>query len=258
MSTSASSDPGLDGAGPSAQVTAAYVAIASIASVADEIGLIAVIKQAVNALGAEAASFTGFVHDDATLTTYRSLYACNPAWASLCASQGWAAADPWLAYARRCTAPALASALAPLDATQQAFTRAAGEHGFRSAVVVPAPSAHGSSQAGVLCVGSSVAGHFENGSDLGTLKPVLRALAMELNDWCVKQLGAALRSSAQLTDDDMTLLRHEAAGRGSKAIARELEVRATTIDCRFQRLSMRLGVATRRDAVRIARLYGLI
>ena len=81
---------------------------------------------------------------------------------------------------------------------------------------------------------------------------------MELHDWCHGRMRRELRVRAHLTNDDLLLLQHEADGHGSKEIARALHTLPITIDCRFQRLNNRLGVANRRDAVRLARLYELI
>ena len=41
-------------------------------------------------------------------------------------------------------------------------------------------------------------------------------------------------------------------------IAAALKTEAKTIDCRFQRVSAKLGAQNRRAAVRLARLYGLL
>jgi Autoinducer binding domain/Bacterial regulatory proteins, luxR family len=236
------------------EVRASIVAIDGAEDDAEVIGLM---QRAAWAMGADAAVFTAFTHDDAIFTSYRSLHACDPAWPSLYASQRWAGEDPWLDYARRHSAPTLATQVAVHEERQRTIVEAAAVHGFASAVIVPAPSPHGPSQVGVLCVGSNTAGHFE-ARGFASIRPLLRGLAMELHDWCHRRMRSELSARAHLTDDDLHLLRQEAAGHGSKEIAQALHTRPITIDCRFQRLNNRLGVATRRDAVRLARLYELI
>ena len=68
----------------------------------------------------------------------------------------------------------------------------------------------------------------------------------------------ALIERAHLTERDIELMRHEQAGHGSKRIAAALLAEPKTIDCRFHRLNVRLGVANRRDAVRLCQRYGLL
>ena len=67
-----------------------------------------------------------------------------------------------------------------------------------------------------------------------------------------------MMARVKITNDDLTLLRHEQQGHSSKSIAAALNTLPRTIDCRFQRLTSRLGMANRRTAVRFAELYGLI
>lgn len=236
------------------EVRASIVAIDGAEGDAEVIGLM---QRAAWAMGANAAVFTAFTHDDAIFTSYRSLHACDPKWPSLYASHRWAPEDPWLDYARRHSSPTLATDIAVGAERQRTIVEAAAVHGFASAVIVPAPSPHGPSQVGVLCVGSGTVGHFER-RGFTSIRPLLRGMAMELHDWCHRRMRLELMTRAHLTDDDLHLLRHEAAGHGSKEIARALHTRPITIDCRFQRLNNRLGVASRRDAVRLARLYELI
>ena len=232
-------------------------AISCVDSAADEVAVIALLRQAAAAIGGRGAFFTTVTRDDATFASYRSLLACDPLWAIEYARNGWCANDPWLLYASRHSAPALASEITPTDARQQAVVDAAAAHGFASALIVPAPSSHGPSRVGLLCVGSDKRGYFEN-PGYRLVKPLARSLAMELHDWWHRWTTHELLDRAHITADDLVLLQHEANGHGSKHIATELRTEAKTIDCRFQRLNARLGVANRRDAMRLSRLYGLI
>jgi DNA-binding NarL/FixJ family response regulator len=81
---------------------------------------------------------------------------------------------------------------------------------------------------------------------------------MELSDWWLRQMRASLIARAQVSADDLELLRHEAQGHDSRTIGRVLHANTAAIDSRFQRLNRRLGVANRSDAMRLGRLYGLI
>lgn len=90
------------------------------------------------------------------------------------------------------------------------------------------------------------------------LMPVYRALALGLTDWFQRQGRNELVKRAHLTDRDLDLLRYESLGHGSKRIAPALNAEPKTIDCRFHRLNVRLGVANRRDAVRLCQRYGLL
>ena len=71
----------------------------------DVAALVVLLHQASLAIGADAAMFTSFIRDDATLASYRSLLAGDAAWGTLYAEQGWCAHDPWLAHAARHTEP---------------------------------------------------------------------------------------------------------------------------------------------------------
>ena len=92
----------------------------------------------------------------------------------------------------------------------------------------------------------------------GRMMPIYRALALGLTDWFQRRGRDELVRRCHLTDRDLDLLRRESLGEGSKRIASALNTEAKTIDCRFHRLNVRLGVANRRDAVRLCRRYGLI
>jgi DNA-binding NarL/FixJ family response regulator len=138
-----------------------------------------------------------------------------------------------------------------------AFIRAAAEHGFASALIAPAPSSVGLSRVGVLCLGSADPERFE-GDKFPQVRVLARALSMELHHAIAKAMREELLQGVRLTEADLNLLRHEAAGHSSKVIGAATNLEAKTIDCRFQRLNAKLGVPDRRTAVRVARLYGLI
>ncbi len=232
-------------------------AVAQIGLAHHEAEAITHLKQATARLGADAAMYTSFVRDDATYASYRSLLACDPRWAAEYARNGWCADDPWLHYALHCSEPIRASELPMLSPRQRLVAHAAAEYGFRSAVIVPTPSPAGQSRVGVLCLGSASEGYFEDPA-YGRIKALVRGLAMELQDWWHRRIKAELVARAHISADDLELLRHEDLGHSSKVIAKALGTEAKTIDCRFQRLNIKLDAVNRREAVRRAKLYGLI
>ena len=223
----------------------------------DDAGAIRALRLAAWAFGASGAMFSHVVQHDASLSVLRTLVACDTPWANAYAAEGWFEDDPWLRHAAQQTTTVQASDIATDGPRQQAVVDALRAHGFASAIVVPAPSNVGRSRIGMLCIGSTQSDYFA-GAAFELLRPLVRGLAMELGDWWMRQLRAGLVARAHVTADDLKLLRHEAQGHSSKTIARSMGAQMAAIDSRFQRLNRRLGVACRRDAMRLGRLYGLI
>ena len=214
-------------------------------------------REAVVGLGADVGVFLSCVRDDATRTSFRSLWACDPAWPAEYASQRWFEHDPWLRYASCDAEPTRSSNLVCSSTKEVAFIRAVAEHGFASALIAPAPSSVGLSRVGVLCLGSADPERFE-GENYPQVRVLARALAMELHHSIAKSMREELLQGVRLTEADLQLLRCEAAGHNSKVIGAAMSLEAKTIDSRFQRLNAKLGAPDRRTAVRIARLYGLL
>ncbi|MBS3997408.1 MAG: autoinducer binding domain-containing protein [Hydrogenophaga sp.] len=208
-------------------------------------------------LGADSGVFLSQLRDDATRSSYRSLLVCDPLWAAEYAQAGWHEHDPWLRHATLHTEPIRASEMQLVSSEEQAFVARSAVLGFRSALIIPAPSCVGLSRVGVLCLGSATPGVFDDG-ECALRRVLARALAMELHRWVHRSMREELLARSRLTAADLELLRHEAAGHGSKVIGALLNVEAKTIDCRFQRINAKLGAPDRRTAVRMAKLYGLI
>ncbi|MCB4365452.1 autoinducer binding domain-containing protein [Hydrogenophaga taeniospiralis] len=219
--------------------------------------VIALLHEIVIALGAEAGVFLSCLRDDATRSSMRSLWACDPAWAADYASHRWFECDPWLRRASEDAEPFRSSDLKIKTSEDQAFIESAAARGFASALIAPAPSLVGQSRVGVLYLGSQTVAILE-GARFSHVRVLARALAMELHHWVMKAMREELLQGSNLTEADLNLLSHEAAGHSSKVIGSALNLEAKTIDCRFQRLNAKLGVPDRRTAVRIARLYGLL
>jgi DNA-binding CsgD family transcriptional regulator len=213
--------------------------------------------QATTQLGADAGVFLSYLRDDATRASYRSLLACDPLWASEYARRKWHDHDPWLRHATHETEPVRSSELELASAEEEAFAQASADLGFTSAVIAPAPTCAGQSRIGVLCLGSSRAGFFDD-EGYGKVRVLARALSMELHRWLLQTIRKELLAKSRLTAADIELLRHQEAGHTSKFIGAALNIEAKTVDCRFQRVSAKLDAPDRRTAVRIARLYGLL
>ncbi len=231
--------------------------VASIADAADAVTVSGHLKSAVRALGADAGVFTSFVRDDSTNTSYRSMLACDPQWGNEYARNAWFLDDPWLRHALRSATAIRASELNLTSAVQLAMAEASTKFGFASAVILPAPSPAGHSRLGMLCLGSATQGYFE-ADGYSQFKVLAQGLAMELHEWWYRRVRAELAARVKITADELALLRHEQQGHSSKVIASAMNTQPATIDCRFQRLTSRLGMANRRSALRFAELYGLI
>lgn len=214
-------------------------------------------REATAQLGADAGVFMSYLRDDATRTSYRSILACDPLWASEYAKHKWHDIDPWLRHATHETEPVRSSELRLASDDERAFVQTSATLGFASAVIAPAPTCAGQSRIGVLCLGSSRAGFFDD-DGYGKVRVLARALSMELHRWLLRAIRKELLAKSRLTPADIELLRHEQAGHTSKIIGAALNIEAKTIDCRFQRISAKLDAPDRRTAVRIASLYGLL
>lgn len=221
--------------------------------VADEANAIAVLELAAKLGGADAALFVWVVPGHEDHFWFRSLAALDHRWSTSVLRRLHEGPCNWLAHAARSSEPLLVREPAndTTDATASGVDAAEG----RAAWLVPAPSPQSSDALGLLILASTD----ERRLDVTrTLLPVYRALALALAEWFQRRGREELVQRAHLTDRDLELLRHESMGHGSKRIAAALQSEAKTIDCRFHRLNGRLGVANRRDAVRLCRRYGLL
>jgi len=218
---------------------------------------LALLHEGIDALGAESAVLVSFVRDSTEVSSCRFMLACEPDWCQRYLDAGFIAQDPWLAYAAHHSEPIVASTLTIADPERQRVVELAARSGFASAVLVPAHSGAGHSRISLLCLGSSRPGYFE-GDGFGRFKLGARTLALELHDWWLARIRRELMVKARITPDDLELLRHERQGHSSKHIASELQVSKSSINSRFQRMNMKLGVPNRRLAARLAVECGLL
>jgi DNA-binding CsgD family transcriptional regulator len=213
--------------------------------------------EGVRALGAEHAVFVSFIRDNADLSACRFMLVCEPGWCQRYLEAGCFAHDPWLAYAAHHSEPIPASSLPVLDAEGQRVIALAQQNGFTSAALVPAHSGAGHSRISLLCLGSTQP-HFFEGEGFSRFRLGARLLASELHDWWLARIRRELIVKARITQADLELLRHEHQGHSSKRIAAELKVSKSSINSRFQRMNMKLGVPNRRLAARLAVECGLL
>lgn len=228
-----------------------------IGAAADEGEAVELLASAADGLGADGACFVSFVQEDALRASYRYLLACDPQWGRDYVVNRWFESDPWLTYAMNAAEPVRASELAATNTSLPPMLSAAAEAGFRSAVIVPAPAAPGFARFAALYLGSDTDGFFE-AEGYEAVRVLARIVAMEFNTWWMRAIRNELAAQVKLTEAELLMLRHEELGHGSKVIAAALHTEPKTIDCRFQRLNIKLGAANRRAAVRLAKLYGLI
>ena len=223
----------------------------------DQASVHALLAEGVHALGAENAVFVSFIRDNADLSACRFMLVCEPDWCQRYLEAGCFAHDPWLAYAAHHSEPIPASSLPVLDAEGQRVIALAQQNGFASAALVPAHSGAGHSRISLLCLGSTQP-HFFDGEGFGRFRLGARLLAAELHEWWLARIRRELIVKARITQADLELLRHEHQGHSSKRIAAELHVSKSSINSRFQRMNMKLGVPNRRLAARLAVECGLL
>lgn len=243
------SDPGY-----SARVTEVVLRVAGASDASEALELL---REATCRLGADAAAFVSFIRDDPSHESYRFLLACDPNYCAEYEHRAWYADDPWLNHALRRSEPVRAREIDVATPQQQAVVELAERYGFRSAVIVPAPSSGGLSRIGVLCIGSRHPAFFDGDGYLA-FRLLARALSMELHDWWVAHIRRELMVQARIAVEDLVLLRHERFGFSTKQIAVALSKTPTSIDSQFQRLNARLGVPNRKAAAALAAEYGLI
>lgn len=228
-----------------------------IAEAKDQVTALSLLRDGVHALGAENAVFVSFVRDNADLSACRFMLVCEPDWCQRYLDAGCFAHDPWLAYAAHHSEPIPAASLPVLDPEGQRVIALAMQNGFASAALVPAHSGAGHSRISLLCLGSSTPGFFE-GEGFGRFRLGARLIAAELHDWWLARVRRELIIKAHITPADLELLRHERQGHSSKRIAAELQVSKSSINSRFQRMNVKLGVPNRRLAARLAVECGLL
>lgn len=214
-------------------------------------------RQGIAALGAQRAWFVSVDcrGDDFDALCMQS--ACDPAWTRRYLDEQLYRADPWLLYARRHADPVPASSLSGLTLEEEATRERAADAGFVSCALMPAHAGMHPGRFGLLALGHSTPGYFEDGG-FALLRICGRALALELHGWWIEHRRREKLADVRLSDDDLVLLELHAKGRSSEEIADALHVTRQSINSRFQRLNRRLHVPNRRAAAQVALDCGLI
>jgi len=214
------------------QVTQSPRYFTDVIQIVDEIGsardasrAVELLQQATHCMGAEVAIFVSFIPEDRSRASYRLLVACDPRLIVEYEAQARYEDDPWLEHARRHALAIRGSELKTSSEAQRSLVRLAERFGFRSSVVVPAPSRTGLARAGVLCFGSSVPDYFE-GAGYEAFKLLAHSVALELHEWWLARIREELIAKAQIDEEDRRLLALQARGRTSKQIARDFQSRS--------------------------------
>lgn len=242
---------------PSINTALVFAAAERLGSAPDPASVLALLKAGADALGAEGAVFLSVARDAAVNPATRLMTTCDPVWLQHYLDAGCLVEDPWFRYASHRSEPIVASELDTRNASPSAHDALAMHRSFASAVLAPAHSGLGHDRVGLLCLGSSQRGYFEAGQPV-SVRIAARLLAAGLNDWCLANARRELLLTARLTPAEMELLRHQLLGHSSKRIAASLNVSHSSINSRFQRMNMKLGVPNRRAAVRLALECGLL
>ncbi|MBQ0933628.1 hypothetical protein KAK07_22945 [Ideonella sp. 4Y16] len=248
------SDRPVDTPGPFPQASALELCeLTQSLVVADEASAIAALELAARAGGADAALFVSVI-PDGDHGWYRSMAALNADWGHRALRRLHSGTCTWLAHVARSSEPLLVKLEG--DEGDAAFDGDGPDrHAQRAVWLIPAPSPRESDVLGLLMLAGRSEPQLE---PTHRLMPAYRALALGFADWFQRRGRDELIRSAHLTERDLELLRHESMGHGSKRIGAALDTEPKTIDCRFHRLNMRLGVANRREAVRLCQRYGLL
>jgi DNA-binding CsgD family transcriptional regulator len=231
--------------------------VSGLADSSDEVQALRGLAAASDRMGTDAAAFVSFSKDDASHESFRFLLACDPVWCLEYERRAWYTNDPWLQYCLTHSEPVRGQDIAPGSAQQRAVVELAEQFGFRSALIVPAPTIGGLPRIGVLCLGSSASGFFDD-EGYPSLKALARNLSMELHSWWIARIKQEMIESAQLSDQDLALLLHEHLGHSTEFIAHALDISPSAVDSIFRHINARLGVANRSAAARLAVEHELI
>ena len=217
-----------------------------------------VLHDFVRDFGATAAIFTSYVVGDPTLDSYRFILAADTVLCDTYQKRFWFLNDPCIVYANSNTEPIRVNMLPMATSAQREIIDYAAQYGFASGFVVPVHGSASSSRAGVLFIGSSDPEKFRTREAFERQRPIARLLAMELYDFILASVRRELLESADLTTDDLSLLRMQRDGYQSKDMAKVLNTTPAAVDTRFTRLNRKLGVATRRMASDLVAQAGIL
>jgi DNA-binding CsgD family transcriptional regulator len=165
--------------------------------------------------------------------------------------------DPWVAYGTQHAEPAIASGLQITEATAAPLWNLAERQSLKSVMLVPAHSGRNAGRTTLLCLGSTSSGFFES-EGFAQARMGGRLLAAELHAWHLAKRRQQLQAHTCITEADLALLELERQGHTSEQIAASLNVSKGSINSRFQRMNIRLGVQNRRMALQLAVECGIL
>ena len=212
-------------------------------------------RQIVEYFGLEAFVF-GALFRSGEREHYRYLVGCRPEWCYLYNQSKWYAIDPFIDYALKNTSPIFASDVPLSSPGQERMITEAVTHGFRSGIIVPAHSIS-ALRVGILYLGTSD-GPERTRDSLLKHRNLMRAFGLELLEWWDAKLRRNGLESLDLDELDLDLLIKAQEHATAEEAARELGVTVSRVNARYERLSRKLDVHTKRNAVEKAVGLGLI
>lgn len=217
-----------------------------------------VLLEAKSEMGVDQAVFVSYIRDEDSHESYRFLLAADPRWCFEYQSHAWYGSDPWLMYAAQ-NMEVISASLIPLVTPQQHQIRALAEkYGMVSVCIAPASSIGRNPRVGMLALGSAQPGCFDDEPAFRLFKLLAHSLAMELHFWWTRFERNQLINELRLSDEDLSLLRLELLGAGTKQACGELGASSASIDSRWQRLNRKLGSPHRHASARLAAKIGVI
>lgn len=205
-----------------------------------------------------AAVFVHVIPEPETAARRIVMFAAAPALAYSWCRRTTFETEPLLRYARSHSAPATAAEIA----------RASGLGGqglggeqlgaeFASGYLVPVHGSRCMGRYSMLALGSHEPAFFESrGSTVA--RSIAHSTALALHKWWMETTRVALLQSCRLRPIDLRLLEWENQGLNAKQIARLLGCSRTAVDSKFQRLLIKLGTTSRKNAALRASAYELI
>lgn len=187
---------------------------------------------------------------------YRYLVGCVPEWCYLYHQNKWYAIDPFIDYALENTSPVLASDISLITPGQVRMMAEAAEHGFRSGVVVPAHS-RATIRIGILYLGTSE-GLEHARQSLRKYRNLMRVFGLELLEWWDAKLRDFNLETLELDELDLALLEKAQEQATAEEAAHELGVTLSRVKSRYERLTRKLEVPNKREAVEKAVELGLV
>jgi DNA-binding CsgD family transcriptional regulator len=232
--------------------------LAELIAAADDLPAIhGLLHRVTAALGAERSLFATFARCDGASSSYRLLFDCDPILSQRYLNESCFEHDAWLAYASTHSEPVVVTALTALNPSQRKVAAIVADAGFVSAALIPAHSSDRHGRTSVLCLGHSQPEFFDAAS-FNRLRVAARSVAMELHDWWASFERHELMRRTPISDGELMLLERHCMGQCSKRIAADLHVSRQSVNSRFQRLIVKLGVPNRRAAAQRAIDCGLI